>query len=113
MYDILYEEYFKILRCNSRIMFLEIGLGCGYDPEGASVHMWSEYFQNEAELHFADVDSGCVDRFRGNKKYPSPKFHFHVVDQSNLASLESLAKITGGNFDVIIDDGGHVDSHSS
>lgn len=93
-YTPIYSQYFEQMR-SKPIKFLEIGV-----YQGASAKMWEEYFP-KAELHFIDIE---LDRI----SHKSPRCHYHFVDQRDRKQLEDFANSVGGNFDVIIDDGGHV-----
>ena len=77
------------------IKFLEIGIF-----EGASVKLWEEYFKN-ADLHFIDITFQNIKHF-------SNRSHYHLCDQENPESLQAFIQKTGGDFDLIIDDGGHT-----
>jgi len=86
---------------------LEIGV-----KEGKSLAMWAEYFPN-AEIHgldlFAENNVWSVaefmalpyDDYIGDKK----RIKFHTGNQCDWRMLEELRKY---DFDVIIDDGGHL-----
>lgn len=93
-YTEVYARYFKDLR-DLPIKFLEIGIWKGY-----SVKLWEDYFKN-AELHFLDISLSAVE-------YTSSRSHYHLADQSSVSDLEKFIAKTGGQFDVIIDDGGHT-----
>jgi hypothetical protein len=93
-YTQVYAPYFSSLR-DKPIKFLEIGI-----YKGASVQLWERYFKN-ADLHFIDISLALVE-------YSSPRSHYHVVDQESARDLEQFIQATGGEFDVIIDDGGHT-----
>jgi hypothetical protein len=80
------------------IRVLEIGL-----REGASLELWSAYFHPDSEIF--GIDYGSID------PHCAPcNIHgalcFHG-DQENRTFLELVLKRSGGNFDIIIDDGGH------
>lgn len=93
-YTKIYVDYFAHLR-DKPIKFLEIGIDNGY-----SVKLWENYFVN-AELHFMDI---TLERL----KYSPKKSEFHLLDQANVSQLINFVNETGGQFDVIIDDGGHT-----
>lgn len=85
------EFYEKTLPKNPNRL-LEIGC-----LHGASIQMWQEWFP-ETEIH-------CLDLFEEN---PIPDIEgvvFHKGDQRDWQLLEQLRKL---EFDVIIDDGGHL-----
>lgn len=93
-YTRIYSKYFKGLR-RKKIKFLEIGI-----YEGNSVKLWENYFPN-AELHFIDVTAE-------NIRYTSPRSLYHFLDQEDIKAMHNFAQSIGGDFDVIIDDGGHT-----
>lgn len=93
-YTEIYAKYFSPLK-DKPIKFLEIGI-----DQGASVKLWEEYFKN-AELHFIDIT------FK-NIRYFSERSKYHLANQENLADLAKFISEAGGDFDIIIDDGGHT-----
>ena len=84
---------------------LEIGLGCdmNYEP-GASVALWKKLFP-DANLWEAEYNATCVDVSKKQGKLDG--FNVLVGDQGNDKTLDGWIEESGGNFDVIIDDGGH------
>jgi len=89
----IYEKYFSKYR-NSLNTFLEIGLW-----EGESIRMWREYF-NTGKLVGADIlDLSHV---------VLPDTTIHICDQSDRQQLGDLVKKTYPEFNIIIDDGGHM-----
>jgi hypothetical protein len=88
-----YEKYFAKYRTNLT-NFLEIGLW-----EGESLRMWRDYFE-VGNLVGADIlDLSHIKL---------PNTQIHVCDQSNREQLEELVAKTYSEFDIIIDDGGHM-----
>jgi hypothetical protein len=84
------------------IRLLEIGVG-GYDSPtwgGASLRMWRDYFRR-GEIHGLDIEEKRIDE---------PRIHIHRGDQSDQAFLHDLAG-RYGPFDIVIDDGSHVNAH--
>ncbi|KAL4514733.1 hypothetical protein Ndes2437B_g01102 [Nannochloris sp. 'desiccata'] len=83
---------------------LEIGLGCGmsYGP-GASSLVWPELFPN-GKIWFAEYEESCIKNYWNE----TSRFNYVVGDQSDRGVLEEWVAKTGGNFDYIIDDGGHT-----
>lgn len=91
---------------NPNMKLLEIGLGCdmkNYDP-GASVALWKKLLP-KAEKWEAEYDGDCVKKSKERGKLEG--INTLVGDQADLKVLDLWIKISGGNFDVIIDDGGH------
>jgi hypothetical protein len=84
---------------------LEIGLGCNmsYGP-GASAKLHKQLFPR-AELWEADYDAGCVESCKKDGKLDG--FRTLVGDQGHVETLDRWILESGGNFDVIVDDGGH------
>ena len=93
-------------RDGKKIKFLEIGLGCkmGYGP-GVSVKLWKNIFQPSDEIWEAEYEADCVSQARKENKLQG----INVVtgDQGNFTDLNRWVKESGGNFDIVIDDGGH------
>lgn len=93
-YTRVYAPYFEPFR-NEPIKFLEIGIF-----NGDSVKLWENFF-TEAELHFIDISDKRIQYF-------SKRSHYHFLDQSDAKALNHFSQSVGGNFDLIIDDGGHT-----
>lgn len=90
----------------TRIKLFEIGMGChGGQHFGKSVSLWQDLLGINGELWEAEHDSNCIE----NARRLSHLKGVNVVtgDQQNSATLKSWVKETGGQFDVIIDDGAH------
>lgn len=102
-YYLAYDKYLNPKK-DVQVKFLEIGLGCDmkYGP-GKSAAVWRRLFTHpRSELWEAEADGSCLERWKdklgGNTL---------VGDQSDFNVLRNWTQITGGEFDVIIDDGGH------
>lgn len=93
-YTEVYAQYFNTIK-NLPLKFLEIGIF-----RGNSVKLWENYFPN-AELHFIDITYDSVQYF-------SSRSHYHLVDQQSKSALEKFIHETGGEFDIVLDDGGHM-----
>lgn len=89
----IYEKYFSKYR-NTLKNFLEIGLW-----EGESLRMWRDYF-NVGNLVGVDI----LDLSHINLKDTT----ILIGDQSNREDLNSIPTLTYPEFDIIIDDGGHM-----
>jgi len=91
------------------VKFLEIGLGCdmGYGP-GKSVKVWQNFWGSNAEIWFGEYNAACVTAEQKAGRLQG----INVVtgDQGDKNTLTRWLKETGGNFDVIIDDGGHTNA---
>lgn len=88
-----------------KMKMLEIGLGCdmNYEP-GASVALWRKLFPR-AELWEAEYNSTCVES--ATKQGKLDGFNVLVGDQGNDKTLDAWIETSGGEFDVVLDDGGH------
>ena len=51
-------------------------------------------------MHFIDIITTYA--------YESSRSQYHIADQDDPEQLNAIMQKTGGNFDVIIDDGGHT-----
>lgn len=105
-YQTMYGTFLGPLsKVNQKPKLLEIGLGCDmtYGP-GASVKLWRKLFP-EANLWEADYDATCVEKSRANGQLEG--VNTLVGDQGNKTVLSEWLQTSGGNFDVVIDDGGH------
>jgi frataxin-like iron-binding protein CyaY len=101
-YHNIYQKYLEPIRDN-RLKFLEIGLGCdmGYGP-GASYYTWLEYLPN-VDLYYIEYDAECAKKWKEKTNGAS----VFAGDQADVEFLERFIRETGGNFDVMVDDGGH------
>lgn len=101
-YCLHYEKHLSRLR-DQPIVVLEIGIG-GYDDPlqgGASLRMWEEYFPY-AHIHGIDIHDKTA--------HASHRIHIHRGSQDDEAFLNSVSADVGG-FDVVIDDGSHINAH--
>jgi hypothetical protein len=84
---------------------LEIGLGCNMKyGEGASVAIWKALFP-QADLWEAEFVKKCVDAAIAKGQLDG--ISVLVGDQADFPTLDRWIATSGGQFDVIIDDGGH------
>jgi hypothetical protein len=79
------------------LRFLEIGV-----YNGGSLRMWREFLPHAA-LFAIDIDERCL-AVEGEIVNTT----IRLVDQGNRAQLRHFIQETGGEFDVVIDDGGHT-----
>ena len=95
-YTAFYEEMFGDLR-GKPIRLLEIGV---HDPRfpGASLKMWEEYFPN-AEIFGIDI----IDC----RKFDTERVRTFQVDQGDRGKLVKFVSESGGDFDIVVDDGSH------
>lgn len=97
-----YEKVFAPLR-NKRLNFLEIGIA-----GGASVKLWNAYFSHpETKLFFIDINDESLSLCRSLSQH-FKRISCYKVDQENREALLQFIGQIGGNFDLIIDDGGHT-----
>lgn len=89
----IFDKHFSNIRCKVK-RILEIGV-----QTDRSVNMWRDYFPN-AEIHGIDIDPKCSN-------YTSDRIYIHIGNQSDIKFLSTLPD----NFDIIIDDGSHIEQH--
>lgn len=96
-----YAMFFRPLRFR-RITLLEIGIG-GYKENvgGQSINAWRWFFPF-AKIVACDIEDRSA--------LTGPGITIRRLDQSKSAELEAVAK-ENGPFDIIIDDGSHVNEH--
>ena len=105
-YQVMYGMLLLPLQAKQRkLKILEIGLGCNmeYGP-GASARLWREMLPS-AELWMADHDAACVESHRA--ELLAKGIHTVVGDQGNRSTVQRWVAESGGDFDVVIDDGMH------
>jgi len=90
----LYERYLRPVAVTA---LLEIGV-----QKGGSLKMWADYLVDADAIHGVDIKERCK---AGPEAYDK-RIKVFVGDQSDEVFLEGL-----GNYDVIIDDGSHVNLH--
>lgn len=97
----------KFAHNKKQLKFLEIGLGCDmkYGP-GASARLWLELFKDrDVALWEAERLKPCVEE--SQRKGLLKGINVLVGDQSKTEDLNRWMEESKGEFDVIIDDGGH------
>jgi hypothetical protein len=99
-YTSAYERWFEPIR-DEPIRLLEIGV-CDPAAPGASLNAWYEYFPKATIYGFDIVDA---------HRFDNDRITTFVGDQSSPKDLAQLAESSGGDFDVIIDDGSHHAAH--
>ena len=111
-YHIMYGTFLLPYAANApQMKMLEIGLGCrmAYGP-GASVSLWKTLFP-QADLWMAEYSAECVEKAK--EKHLLDGFNVLVGDQGDLKTLDQWIHTSGGQFDVVIDDGGHTNCQIS
>jgi hypothetical protein len=97
-----YERYFAPIK-KKALNVLEIGVG-GYDlteKGGASLRMWKAYFRRSRIVGIDLYDKSRHSEYR---------IDIRQCDQTDSEALLRLSKEYGG-FDIIIDDGSHINEH--
>jgi hypothetical protein len=68
-----------------------------------SLSLWQSFFTHQSfELWMAEYNKECAQKWAHKVKTP-----ILVGDQADFKILQKWQRISGGNFDVIIEDGGH------
>ena len=110
-YTRYYERIFKAIR-KSSVRLLEIGV-----EKGRSMKMWQQYFSEAEHVYgigygnFQETPSQECDSNAATRVNSKTGCTIYKGDQSDVKFLNHFIKKTGGNFDVIIDDGSHVPKH--
>ncbi len=111
-YTPIYYELLKDRRKSVRKV-LEIGVGnsaCmkhvarlkGAYLRGASLYMWREFFP-KAQIYGADIDPRVI--------FEETRIKTFLCDQSKEEDLTRLVEATGGDIDLVVDDGTHRREH--
>ena len=93
----VYERHFGPF-VNRSVNVLEIGCG-----DGGSLQMWKRYFGPHAQIVGIDIEPRC-------KNFEEDQIAVRIGSQDDAAFLESVVG-EFGPFDIIIDDGSHVQAH--
>ena len=88
----IYERFF-FQYMYKPIRILEIGI-----YNGDSLRLWNNYFR-QASIFGIDIGP--------KSEYDTDIIKTFVADQANRSQLQSFIDTHGGDFDIIIDDGGH------
>jgi hypothetical protein len=99
-YCVHYERAFAPLRMDP-LKVIEIGAA-----GGESIRMWLEFFPS-AHIWGIDVVEG-TNPYNTVRAATDPRYTFIHADQSDRSMWECLAVDTGGNWDIICDDGSHM-----
>lgn len=97
-----------------QVKFFEIGLGCDKSitptgTEARGVKVWKGVLSDQDELWIAEYDKECVEK--ATKHNLLDGVHMLIGDQSDRDVLQSWIKTSAGQFDIIVDDGGHYQHH--
>eukprot|EP01041_Mallomonas_annulata_P012383 gene12383-26050_t len=90
------------------VKFFEIGLGCGCQEcygNGSSIAIWKGIFGTNLNLWVAEFDIYCIDMYRSMGILNGA--NVIAGDQAKKADVDRWINESGGNFNVIVDDGGH------
>lgn len=96
----IYEPLFERFVNQQGVVVLEIGV-----LNGASLKVWREYF-NTALVIGMDINPDALYYIS------DPGVHLQIGNQSKEEDLQKLVDITNGKFDIIIDDGSHVNKYT-
>lgn len=88
----VYNKYMESMR-DKELNFLEIGIG-----SGPSLKMWYDYFP-KAKIHAIDIVN--------SSQHNNDRVTTYVADQTKRETLQRVIN-SAGDFDIIIDDGGHM-----
>lgn len=99
-YTPVYERWLEPMR-NESLRLLEIGV-CDPRMPGASLKGWYEYFPNATIFGYDIVDA---------QRFDNDRIVTFAGDQSNRADIARFVEFSGGEFDIIIDDGSHKPMH--
>lgn len=101
-YTPIYASWFQALR-HKPIRLLEIGVGWNDKPRhgGDSLRMWKRYFFKGQIIGLDLYDKSALQEHR---------IKIYQGDQTDTALLKRISEMEGP-FDIIIDDGSHVQSH--
>lgn len=106
MYGIFLTQWRSTSDSSKGPKMLEIGLGCDKDhyTPAASVKAFKQIFPKKQHW-LAEWDETCVKKARENALLEDVSTV--TGDQGNASVLQSWIQRSGGDFDIIIDDGGH------
>jgi len=101
-YTPIYEKWFRLLRFKP-VKLLEIGVGGYTKPQqgGDSLRMWKRYFPNGQITGIDLYEKSALQEDR---------IRIFQGDQSDARFLRMVTE-TAGPFDIIVDDGSHMQSH--
>jgi len=94
----IYDNVFHKYRHKENLKILEIGVN-----RGGSLQMWKSYFKSGTKIVGIDIDEGC-------KQLEEENIHIRIGSQNDVDFLLGLTE-EFGMFDIIIDDGSHVNEH--
>ena len=96
------------LRSKARPKLFEIGLGVCHIGPGLSLHFWRT-LAPMAEVWVGEYDGVCIQKLaRSGGLWGAQALQ---GDQSNHTDLRRWVDESGGNFDIVVDDGSHRHDH--
>jgi SAM-dependent methyltransferase len=101
-YCVHLERFFEPLRYRE-IKLLEVGVG-----GGESIRAWLEYFE-QGHIYGVDIVSNTNEWNTAWAK-PHKRYTFSCGDQSKPDFWKKFVEVNGGDWDIICDDGSHVES---
>ncbi len=93
----IYERHFARFVDRS-VTLLEIGCG-----DGGSLHLWRRYFGPHAQIVGIDIEPHCAE-------FEDDQISVRIGSQDDLAILNRVVA-EFGPFDIVIDDGSHIQAH--
>ena len=93
----IYERYFREMKDKS-ITLLEIGV-----LNGASLNVWKEYFNKDSKIVGLDIDPSKI-------KMSNDNIQIFIGSQNDIATINRIKENYPDGFDIIIDDGSHLNS---
>ncbi len=93
----IYERHFARF-VNQSVTLLEIGCG-----DGGSLQLWKRYFGPHAQIVGIDIEPRCAE-------FEDDQIAVRIGSQDDPAFLDRVAT-EFGPFDIVIDDGSHVQAH--
>ena len=93
----IYERHFARF-ANQSVTLLEIGCG-----DGGSLQMWKRYFGPHAQIVGIDIEPRCAE-------FEEDQIAVRIGSQDDPAFLDRVTA-EFGPFDIVIDDGSHVQAH--
>lgn len=102
-YTVHMAKYFEPIR-HSPIKFLEVGIG-----GGESVRAWLDYFENGQIYGIDFVRDTNIFNMPGK---PYSRYTFSHGDQTDKTMWACFIANHGGDWDVVLDDGGHFNDQT-
>jgi SAM-dependent methyltransferase len=93
----IYERHFAPF-VNRSVTLLEIGCG-----DGGSLQMWKRYLGPHAQIVGIDIKQSCA-------AFEDDQIAVRIGSQDDVAFLDRLVD-EFGPFDIVIDDGSHIQAH--